>query len=63
MKNTILEFGKFKGKKYIYVFFTHPTYCQWILENLDYTVADKQRKDFYDFLIISTHSCPVLKNL
>lgn len=53
MKNTILEFGKFKGKKYIYVLRKHKDYCLWILENLDYKVADKPRKDFYDFLNIN----------
>ena len=53
MKNNILEFGKFKGKKYYDVLKKHHNYCQWILDNLDYKVADKQRKDFYDFLILS----------
>ncbi len=58
MKNTILEFGKFKGKKYIYVLRKHKDYCRWILENLDYKVADKPRKDFYDFLNSSGVSPP-----
>ena len=51
MKNNILDFGKFKGKKFQYVVKKHKDYCQWILDNLDYNSADQKRKDFYDFLL------------
>ncbi len=51
MQNNILDFGKFKGKKFHYVIKKHIDYCQWILDNLDYNSTDQKRKEFYNFLL------------